>query len=120
MLEWFMLLGIGCLSGCLMMVVFLPFVHERAVRLTARRYRAQTPLTVAEMAARQDLVRADFAMSMRRLEVIVEEARTKAALQRAEIGRQAAEIHRLKLGLTHSEARPAPSRSRRVMLLKRA
>src|SRR5260221_13810865 len=99
MLEWTMLLGIGFMAGSLLMVAFVPAIHNRAVRLTARRYQAKIPLSLAEMEAQRDLLRAEFAMSLRRLELIVEETRSKSVLQLGEIGRKAAEIHRLKVEL---------------------
>ena len=37
MLYTLMLLGIGFLSACVLMVVLVPLIHERAVRLTVRR-----------------------------------------------------------------------------------
>ena len=95
MIEWIMLLGIGFMTGCLLMVALIPLVHGRAVRLTARRYQAATPLSVAEMQAEKDLLRAEFAMSIRRLELTVEETKAKAVERLAEIGRKTAEVHRL-------------------------
>ena len=95
MIEWVMLLGIGFMAGCLLMVALIPLIHERAVRLTARRYQALTPLSVAEMQAEKDLLRAEFAMSVRRLELTVEETKAKAVERLAEIGRKTAEVHRL-------------------------
>jgi hypothetical protein len=99
MVETIMLVGVGFLAGCLLMVAFVPAIHNRAVRLTARRYHAKTPPSVFEMEAEKDLMRADFAMSLRRLEMIVDETKAKSVLQLGEIGRQAAEIHVLKCEL---------------------
>jgi hypothetical protein len=95
MVEGIMLLGIGFMAGCLLMVALIPLIHERAVRLTARRYQALTPLSVAEMQAEKDLLRAEFAMSIRRLEMTVEETKAKATQQLCEVGRKTAEVHRL-------------------------
>ena len=36
MIESLMLCGIGLLAGCLLMLLFFPAVHQRAVRLTRR------------------------------------------------------------------------------------
>jgi hypothetical protein len=97
MLEPIMLLGIGFLAACLLTLALAPLVHERAVRLTTRRHRDATPTSVAEMQAEKDGLRAQFAMSIRRLEIAVEETRTKAADRHCEIGKKSAEIHRLKI-----------------------
>jgi hypothetical protein len=127
MVEIIMLLGIGFLAGCLLMVAFVPAIHSRAVRLTARRYQARMPLSVFELEAQKDLMRADFAMSLRRLEMIVEETKAKSVLQLGEIGRQAAEIHVLKCEMhdlkeeledAHARAEPTPASRLRAALLR--
>ena len=43
MLEPIMFSSIGFLTACLLMVAFVPVIHERAVRLTARRFQAAAP-----------------------------------------------------------------------------
>src|SRR5262249_49798473 len=88
--------GLGFLAGCLLMVVFIPLVHERAIRLTARKFLAATPLSYAEMQAQKDLLRAEFAMSMRRVEVSAEATKAKAVEQLGEVGRNFAEVLHLK------------------------
>src|SRR5262249_14828294 len=115
MFETVMVLGIGFLAGCLLMVAFVPAIHSRAVRLTARDYLAKMPMSVAELEAQKDLLRAEFAMSIRRLETIVEETRAKSALQLSEIGRKAAEIHRLKAELNKSSTPDIASRFRAAL-----
>jgi hypothetical protein len=110
MFETVMLMGIGFLAGCLLMVAFVPAIHGRAVRLTARDYLAKMPMSVAELEAQKDLLRAEFAMSIRRLESIVEETKAKSTLQLSEIGRKAAEIHRLKAELNMTSTPDIASR----------
>ena len=46
MIESLMLCGIGPLAGCLLMLLFFPAVHQRAVRLTLI---DATPLTAKEI-----------------------------------------------------------------------
>jgi hypothetical protein len=99
MLEPIMFSGIGFLTACLLMVAFVPLIHERAVRLTARRLQAATPLSLAEMQAQKDLLRAEFAMSLRRLEMTVEDTKKKEVDRLREIGIKTAEIHRLRTEL---------------------
>jgi len=99
MLEPIMFSSIGFLTACLLMVAFVPVIHERAVRLTARRFQAATPLSMAEMQAEKDLLRAEFAMSLRRLEMTVEDTRKKEVERLREIGIKTAEIHRLRTEL---------------------
>lgn len=97
MIEVAMYIGMGLLAGCLIAVAVVPLVHERAVRLTVRRLEATLPHSIAEIEADKDLLRAEFAMSTRRLEITVEELRSKAANQLSELGRKADAINRLKV-----------------------
>ncbi len=99
MVEWLMLLGIGFLTGSLVTLAFVPLVHQRAVRLTMRHLAEATPYAMAEIRADKDHLRAQFAMSIRRLEVNVEEMKTKGGKQLAEIARKHAEVGALKTEL---------------------
>lgn len=99
MLEQLMYLAMGFLAGAVVMLAFMPTVHERAVRLTARKLRAATPPSVEEMHVRRDLMRAEYAMKVSRLEAGVEDAKASAVGYRVEIGRKAAEIRELKVEL---------------------
>ncbi len=60
-------------------LMIVPLVHNRAVRLTTRRLEAATPLSMAEIQADKDQLRAEFAMSARRLEMSVEQLRNKTS-----------------------------------------
>ena len=77
-------------------LVVVPLVHARAVRLTMRRLEAATPLSMAEIQADKDQLRAEFAMSTRRLEMSVEQLKTKTTSQLAELGKKSDAINRLK------------------------
>ena len=70
--------GIGFLLAALSVLVVAPLVHGRAVRLTTRRLEATIPLSMAEVHADKDLLRAEFAMSTRRLETNVYLLRLRA------------------------------------------
>jgi chromosome segregation ATPase len=96
MVEPIMYFGIGFLVAALFALMFIPLVHNRAVRLTMRRLEAATPLTMAEIRADKDQLRAEFAMSTRRLELSVEQMKAKATTQLAEIGKKSDSINQLK------------------------
>ncbi len=87
MLEPIMYIGIGFLVAGLLVIGVIPLVHARAVRLTMRRLEALTPLSMAEIQADKDQLRAEFAMSTRRLEMNVEQMKAKTTNQLAEIGK---------------------------------
>jgi hypothetical protein len=104
MIELMMFVGIGFLLACLLVVGVIPLVHARAVRLTTRRLEAMNPLSIAEIQADKDLLRAEFAMLTRRLERSVDELKAKTTSQLLEIGRKSEAIGRLKLELGEKAA----------------
>ena len=104
MIEPIMFFGIGFLISSLLGLVLIPLVHNRAVRLTMRRLEAATPLSMAEIQADKDQLRAEFAMSTRRLELSVEQMKTKTTSQLAELGKKTDAINRLKSELGEKTA----------------
>jgi chromosome segregation ATPase len=104
MVEPIMYLAIGFLVSMLFGLMIVPLVHNRAVRLTTRRMEAATPLSMAEIQADKDQLRADFAMSARRLELSVEQLRARTASQLAELGKKSDAINRMKLELSEKTA----------------
>jgi hypothetical protein len=104
MVEPIMYFGIGFLVAALLALLFVPLVHERAVRLTMRRLEAATPLSVAEIRADKDQLRAEFAMSTRRLEMSVEQMKAKTTGQLAELGKKTDAIIQLKKELGEKTA----------------
>jgi chromosome segregation ATPase len=104
MIEPVMYFGIGFLIAALIGLVIIPLVHNRAVRLTMRRLEAATPLSMAEIQADKDQLRAEFAMSTRRLEMSVEQLKLKSTSQLAELGKKSDAINRLKIELGEKTA----------------
>jgi chromosome segregation ATPase len=104
MIEPIMYLAIGFLVSMLFGLMIVPLVHNRAVRLTTRRLEAATPLSMAEIQADKDQLRAEFAMSARRLEMSVEQLRNKTSSQLAELGKKTDAINRMKLELGEKNA----------------
>ena len=99
MIEPIMYFGIGFLVAALIGLVVVPLVHGRAVRLTMRRLEAAAPLSMAEIQADKDQLRAEFAMSTRRLEMSVDQLKTRSTSQLAELGKKGDAINRLKIEL---------------------
>jgi chromosome segregation ATPase len=104
MIEPVMYFGIGFLVATLLGLLFVPLVHSRAVRLTMRRLEAATPLSIAEIRADKDQLRAEFAMSTRRLEVSVEQMKAKTTGQLAELGKKTDAINQLRKELSDKTA----------------
>jgi chromosome segregation ATPase len=104
MIEPVMYFGIGFLVAALLGLLFIPLVHGRAVRLTMRRLEAATPLSIAEIRADKDQLRAEFAMSTRRLEMSVEQMKARTTGQLAELGKKTDAINQLKKELGEKTA----------------
>src|ERR1700755_2100710 len=104
MIEPIMFFGIGFLAAALIGLVIVPLVHTRAIRLTVRRLQAAAPLSMAEIQADKDQLRAEFAMSTRRLEMSVEQLKSKSTGQLAELGKKNDVINRLKMELGEKAA----------------
>ena len=104
MIESLMYVGIGFLIAGLLVIGVIPLVHARAVRLTMRRLEADNPLSMAEIAAEKDQLRAEFAMTMSRLEMTVEQMKAKTTSQLAEIGRKTEAVGRMKFELGEKTA----------------
>ena len=104
MIEPIMYLAIGFLVSMLCGLMIVPLVHNRAVRLTIRRLEAATPLSMAEIQADKDQLRAEFAMSARRLEMSVDQLKSKTTSQLAELGKKTDAINRMKIELGEKNA----------------
>jgi chromosome segregation ATPase len=104
MIEPIMYVGIGFLVASLLVIGLIPLVHARAVRLTMKRLEAVTPMSMAEIQADKDQLRAEFAMSTRRLEMSVEQMKAKTTSQLAEIGKKSEAVGKLKLELGEKTA----------------
>lgn len=102
LIEPGMYLAIGVLLGALVGLCFVPIVHRRAVRLTTRRLELTAPVSIAEIQTEKDQFRAQWAMSIRRLEVTIERMRTTAATHLAALGTRAEAINQLRRHL-HEE-----------------
>src|ERR1700733_227581 len=104
MVEPIMYLAIGFLISMLFGLMIVPLVHNRAVRLTTRRIEAAMPLSMAEIQADKDQLRAEFAMSARRLEMSVDQLKNRTTSQLAELGKKSDAINRMKLELGEKNA----------------
>jgi len=88
MIDAIFYLLISVMAACLMTLATVPVVHRRAVRLTLRRIEATAPRSMSEIQAQQDQTRAEFAMSMRQLEVKLDTLKSKSIEQRTEVARR--------------------------------
>ncbi len=103
MIESVMYFGIGFLVAALLGLLFIPMVHNRAVRLTMKRLEASMPLSIAEIRADNDQVRSEFAVSTRRLEMKIEKLKVQTTTQLAEHGKKTDAINWLKKELAENK-----------------
>ena len=94
-LEAVLYFVLGFLSAALLALMVAPAIWNRAVVLTKKRIESSVPLTLNEIQADKDQLRAEFAMSTRRLEMSVEELKNKASNQLIEINRRRDEVNKL-------------------------
>ncbi|MEW6438421.1 MAG: hypothetical protein AB1508_14775 [Pseudomonadota bacterium] len=87
-----MIFALGFLVAGLIALAFAPVFWRRALRLTRRRLETQVPLSVEEILADRDHLRAEFAVEQRRLEMRLAEVAKAHAADRSELGRRAAEF----------------------------
>lgn len=100
-----MFFALGFLTAGLLAIVLVPSLWKRAERLTKRRIESTTPVRMADIQADKDQLRAEFAMTARKLEMSVEALKQKAAQRLVEIGRKEEVVDRLRTELaTQREA----------------
>jgi chromosome segregation ATPase len=103
MIESIMFFAGGFLVAGLLALALISSVHHRAVRLTQRRLQDALPVSLTEIQADRDKLRAQFAMSACRLEMTVEQLEAKVTNQRGEIARKSEAIARLKAQLAEKD-----------------
>ncbi len=91
LIENVMYFVLGFLGAGLLALMIMPSIWRRAVRLTKKRIEAATPMTMSEFRADKDQLRAEFALSTRRLEMNVETLRKRLADQLSEVNRKRSE-----------------------------
>jgi chromosome segregation ATPase len=95
LIEQAMIFALGFFVAGLFALLFLPAVQRRAARLAGRRLEMLLPLSMEEIVAERDQLRAEFAVGQRRIEQKLEAAADAQAIHMGEIGRQAAAILKL-------------------------
>lgn len=99
-IQSIMLLALGFLTSTLLALTFAPALWSRAVRLTTQRIKERLPVTETEIRADKDRLRAEFAMTVHRLETKIEQADLKRARHMIELNRRDASITHLESEVT--------------------
>jgi hypothetical protein len=104
MIDALMFGALGFFSGCLLALVLAPPLWNRAVKLTTRRLEATMPMTLSDIQADKDQLRAEFAIELRKVEVALEKAKDKAARELIEANKRRVEITMLNTDLAAAQA----------------
>lgn len=89
MIEQGIYFALGCIVTALLAMSFAPIFWSRALRLTRKRLQLQVPLSMQEILAARDQLRAEFAVERLRIEQAAERVKETKAADMAEIGRLA-------------------------------
>jgi len=103
MLSTLMLVGLGFLTASLVALLIVPWVWRRAVKVTGRRLQFAAPDSVVEIQADRDQLRAEHALSTRKLEIRLQELKEKLAHQAVERSEHMVLTDRLNLELENKD-----------------
>jgi len=92
MIEWLMFGALGFFLGCLLALMLAPPLWNRAVKLTTRKLEATMPMSLNDIQADKDQLRAEFAIELRKVEVALEKAKEKATRELIEANKRRVEI----------------------------
>lgn len=95
-IENIMFFALGLCAAGLLALLIVPAIWRRAVRLTTRRIEAATPMSMAEFRADKDQLRAEFALSTRKLEMTIEQLRARLAEQVSDLSARKSDLSGLK------------------------
>ncbi len=103
MVETIMIFALGFVAASLIALLIIPALNARAERLARRRAEALFPMSISELTAEKDHLRAEFAVLQRRIERKAEEALAAKHDSMEELGRRAVRIEALEGALTARE-----------------
>ncbi|MGV1014376.1 MAG: hypothetical protein ACOYB4_05340 [Methyloceanibacter sp.] len=95
MIEWVMFGALGFFLGCLLALMLAPPLWNRAVKLTTRKLEATMPMSLADIQADKDQLRAEYAIEIRKVEVALEKAKEKAIRELIEANKRRVELQGL-------------------------
>jgi DNA repair exonuclease SbcCD ATPase subunit len=92
MINALMFGALGFFLGCLLALMLAPPLWNRAVKLTTRKLEATMPMSLNDIQADKDQLRAEFAIELRKVEVALEKAKEKATRELIETNKRRVEI----------------------------
>lgn len=103
MVETIMIFALGFVAASLIALLIIPAINARAERLARRRAEALFPMSISELTAEKDHLRAEFAVLQRRIERKAEEAMAAKHQSMEELGRRAVRIEALEGALAEND-----------------
>lgn len=88
MIQTLLFFGLGFLTASFIALLIAPAIRRRAIRLTRRDVEARMPMTREEIQSRQDAIRAEAALEIRRLEMEAASLRETIREQKVELDRR--------------------------------
>jgi chromosome segregation ATPase len=104
LIEQAMIFTLGALVAALLSLLALPAVRRRAERLASRRVALTMPLSMDQVIAERDQIRAEAAVAQRRIELKAEALAETRAGDMAELGRRVVSIVELEAALAAKRA----------------
>jgi hypothetical protein len=105
MIDMAMYAALGFLVASLLALILAAPLWRRAVRLTSRRIEATLPMSVTDIQADKDQLRAEYAIALRRVEVALDKAKDKAARELVHANKRKVEISVLNEELAGAKAK---------------
>ncbi len=96
MLENALYFALGFLLCAILILMMAPAIWRRAVALTKSRIESAVPLTMNEIQADKDQMRAEYAMTIRKLEIDLKKQKDTGAEQLIEVNKRRDEVMDLK------------------------
>ena len=107
MLQTVLIFTFGFLAAALLALMAAPAVWRRAVYLTRKRIEAALPLSLNELNAEKDALRAEHAMAMRRMELRLKDTREHDTSEKVLVEEQGERIKSLESNVATTAARNA-------------
>ena len=99
-----MFVALGFVLASLCGLLLAPPLWRRAVRLTTRKLEATMPMSIADIQADKDQMRAEVAMKLRRVEIALDKAKGDSARLLVERNRERTKAHELENAIKKLEA----------------
>ncbi len=116
MIQAVLLIALGFLTASLIGVLVAPALWHRASRLSRKRLEQTLPITLSEIEAAQDQLKASYAVRMRRLETALASAKQKTASQIVDNSRLQMQIAALKDQIADLDLKLAERRNAATVL----